>query len=135
MFDFESPFKEAADQAAEMDSDTEKFTELATAPAWEDADWEDITDAHATAEEASGRADARQSPEKMKERIYRKIDARHRERIGIAAARYAALAIGLTDIGWIVRDITWLAATLGIVALICGLLSSYGIGKYHESGK
>lgn len=129
MFDFENPFKEAVEQAEENDT-----IEEAT-PNWEDADWEGITDAHATAEEATGRADARQSPEKMKERIYRKIDARHRERIGIAAARYAMVSIGLTAIGWIVRDITWLAVTLGIIALICGLLSSYGIGKYHESGK
>ena len=129
MFDFENPFKQPIEQAEENDT-----VEEAT-PNWEDADWESITDAHATAEEATGRADAHQNPEKMKERIYRKIDARHRERIGIAAARYAMVAVGLTAIGWIVRDITWLAATLGIVALICGLLSSYGIGKYHESVK
>ena len=129
MFDFENPFKQAVEQAEENNT-----VEEAT-PNWEAADWEGITDAHATAEEATGRADARQSPEKMKERIYRKIDARHRERVSIAAARYAMVSIGLTAIGWIVRDITWLAVTLGIIALICGLLSSYGIGKYHESGK
>ena len=129
MFDFENPFKQPIEQAEENDT-----VEEAT-PNWEVADWEGITDTHATAEEASGRADARQSPEKMKERIYRKIDARHRERIGIAAARYAMVSIGLIIIGWIVRDITWLAVMLGIIALICGLLSSYGIGKYHESGK
>ena len=133
MFDFENPFKEAADQAEEMEA-LEETTEEAS-PNWQDADWESITDAHATAEESTGRADARQSPEAMKARIYRKIDARHRERIGIAAARYAMVSIGLTAIGWIVRDITWLAVTLGIIALISGLISSYGIGKYHESGK
>lgn len=129
MFDFENPFK-PMEQAEDLEALEETSEETATD--WESANWESITDAHATAEEDSGRADARQSPEAMKDRIYRKIDAHRRERIGVAAARYATLAIGLTAIGWIVRDMTGLAITLGLVALGFGLLAAYGIGKYHE---
>lgn len=117
MFDYE---KEEQATAEEVSRD------------WENAEWEEITDAHATAEEASGRADARLSPEAATDRIYRKIHAKHHERTAIAAIRYAILAIGLTAIGYLVRSIPWLAISLGIVALLFGLIAAYGAGKCCE---
>lgn len=101
--------------------DIEKEDMEETVPNWANADWEKITDAHAD--------DAQNiSPD----RIYHKVHAKHKERTGIAAVRYAALAIGLTAIGWAVREVTWLALTLGVVALLFGLISAYGAGKYRE---
>lgn len=132
MFEFENPFKQAIEQANVKDFDTENCTELSTTPDWENADWEGITDAHATEEETSSRADARQSPEAATARIYRKINARRRERTAITAIRYAMLAIGLTAIAWLAREITGLSITLGIIALIFGLTAAYGAGKCHE---
>ena len=112
--------------------DIEKEEMNEVTPDWQNANWEQITDAHATAEEASGRADARCSPEAATDRIYRNIHARHKERTTIAAIRYAMLAIGLTAIGYLVRSIPWLAITLGGIALIYGLIAAYGAGKCHE---
>lgn len=127
MFDFENHFKEAADLAEENE-----VLEEATPTDWENAEWEGITDAHATAEEASGRADARMSHEATAARIYRKVNARRRERTVIASIRYAMLALGLTAVAWLVRDITGLAITLGGIALCFALIAAYGAGKCHE---
>ena len=101
-------------------------------PDWQNANWEQITDAHATAEEASGRADARCSPEAATDRIYRNIHARHKDRTSISAIRYAMLAIGFTAIAWLTRELTGLSITLGIIALIFGLIAAYGAGKCSE---
>lgn len=117
MFDYE---KEEQATAEEVSRD------------WENAEWEEITDAHATAEEASGRADARLSPEAATARIYRKINACRRERTAITAVRYAMLAIGLTAVAWLAREITGLSIALGVVALIFGIIAAYGAGKCHE---
>lgn len=84
-------------------------------------EWEEITKKHA--EQGNGIS---------ADRIYSKVHKKHKERIGVAAARYALLAIGLTAIGWAVRDVSWLAITLGGIALVLGLISAYGIGKYRE---
>jgi hypothetical protein len=90
-------------------------------PNWETADWEQITHDHA--ENGDGFSS---------ERIYRKTHAKHKQRTGIAAARYAMLAIGLTAIGWAVRDMEKLAITLGVIALVFGLVAAFGAGKYRE---
>lgn len=99
---------------------------------WEAADWEDITDAHATEEESSGRADARQNAEQVADRIYRKVHQKHKERTTIAAARYAALAIGITAVAYLCRSAPKLSIALGVVALIFGLIAAYGAGKCRE---
>lgn len=113
MFDFENPFEDVqVNEQVPCDTDSVN---------WDDADWEQITADHAD--------DAKEiSPD----RIYSKVHKKHKERIGVAAARYALLAIGLTAIGWAVRDVSWLAITLGGIALVLGLISAYGIGKYRE---
>ena len=112
--------------------DIEKEEMNKATPDWQNANWEQITDAHATAEEASGRADARCNPEAATDRIYRKIRARHNERVSIAAIRYTMLATGLTAVGYLVRSIPWMAITLGVAALIFGLIAAYGAGKCSE---
>ena len=112
--------------------DIEKEEMEETAPNWHDAEWDKITDNHASTEEASGRADARLSSEATADRIYRKISARHRDRVCVTAIRFAMLALGLTAVAWLVRSIPWLAITLGIIALIFGLTAAYGAGKYSE---
>ena len=117
MFDFE---KEEQATAEEVSRD------------WENAEWEEITSEHASTEEASGRADARYNPEAATDRIYCKIRAKHHERVSIAAIRYAMLATGLTAVGYLVRSIPWLAITLGVLALIFGLIAAYGAGKCSE---
>jgi hypothetical protein len=89
--------------------------------AMDEFEWEEITKKHA--EEGNGIS---------ADRIYSKVHKKHKERIGVAAARYALLAIGLTAIGWAVRDVSWLAITLGVIALVLGLIAAYGIGKYRE---
>lgn len=112
--------------------DFEKEEMEETAPNWQNAEWEKITDNHASTEEASDRADARLNSEATADRIYRKVSARHRDRVCVTAIRFAMLAIGLTAVGWLVRSIPWLAITLGVVALIFGLTAAYGAGKYSE---
>lgn len=100
--------------------DVEK-EELEATPDWQKANWEQITAEHA--ENGLGVSS---------ERIYRKIHGKHHERTAIASLRYAMLAIGLTAVGWLVRSIPWLAITLGIIALVFGLISAYGAGKCSE---
>lgn len=113
-----------------FDFEKEKMEEAT--PNWANADWEKITDNHASTEEASGRADARLNSEATADRIYRKVSARHCDRVCVTAIRFAMLAIGLTAVGWLVRSIPWLAITLGVIALIFGLTAAYGAGKYSE---
>ena len=110
--------------------------EQATPKACENADWEQITDAHASAEEASGRAGARHNAERSKretfDNFYEKSEQRRKVRTGVTAARYAILAIGLTAVAYLVRDMTGLALTLGGIALVLGLIAAYGAGKCRE---
>ena len=137
MFDFENPFKVAADMAAAAEQ-VEELTacdpeSVDVAPDWENAEWDKITAAHAAQANATALDTAQESPEDVKDRIYRKIDARHKERTGIASVRYALVAIGLSAIAYLIRnEVTWLAITLCAGALVFGLISAYGVGKYHE---
>ena len=105
--------------------DIEKEEMQEVTPTWEDAEWEQITAEHADKAKA-------ETQEVSSERIYRKVHAKHRERTAISAIRYAFLAVGLTVIGWAAKDVTWLAATLGVFALVFALIAAYGIGKYRE---
>lgn len=127
MFDFENPFAVAA-EAAENEPDLTEELDV------ENAEWDAITDLHATQEDLSGRADARQSTEKASARIYEKISKRRRERTGITAARFAVIAVLLGFLAYLVAQngVDWLGWTLGIGAGICGLIAAYGVGKYHE---
>lgn len=102
-----------------FDIEKEEMQEVASD--WENADWEQITHDHAETGDGISA-----------DRIYRKVHAKHKRRTGIAAARYAMLSIGLTAIGWAVRDITGLAITLGVIALFFGLIAAFGAGKYLE---
>ena len=131
MFDYENPFMDAA-QAAEEDLPVCDSAIMEEEPDWENAEWEKITDNHASTQEASRRAYAQLSSEATADRIYRKIRTKRRERAGIAAVRYAMLAIGFTAIGWLIRSIPGLAITLGVIALIFSLIAAYGAGKYRE---
>lgn len=101
--------------------DIEKEEMQEATPAWETADWEQITNDHAA-----------QGNGMNSDRIYSKIHTKRKQRTGIAAARYAMLAIGLTAIGWAVRDMEKLAITLGVIALVFGLTAAFGAGKYRE---
>lgn len=101
--------------------DFEKEEMQQETPEWENADWEQITHDHAA-----------QGNGMNSDRIYSKIHTKRKDRTGIAATRYAMLAIGLTAIGYAVRSATWLAVTLGVVALVFGLISAYGAGKHSE---
>ena len=107
-----------------FDIEKEEMQEAAAenvTPAWETADWEQITHDHAM-----------QGHGMSSERIYGKIHTKRKDRTGIAAARYAVLAIGLAALGWAVRDMEKLAITLGVIALVFGLIAAFGAGKYKE---
>lgn len=113
MFDFENPFEDVqVNEQVPCDTDSVN---------WDEANWEKITGDH-----------ARNAKEISPDRIYRKVHAKRKERTAIASARYAALAIGLTVLGWVVRDITGLAITLGVIALFFGLIAAFGAGKCRE---
>lgn len=121
MFDFENPFGGEA---------------LPVENAVADAEWGQITDAHAASEEASVRACARHNAERsrreMFDNFYEKSEQRRKERTGVTAARYAVLAIGLASVAYLVRDMTGLALTLGGIAMVLGLIAAYGAGKCRE---
>lgn len=107
-----------------FDIEKEEMQETAAeqvTPDWESADWEKITRDHA--EQGNGFS---------ADRIYRKTHAKRKERTGIAAARFAFLAIGLAALGWAVRDMEKLAIVLGVIALVFGLIAAFGAGKYKE---
>lgn len=127
MFDFENPNKEEV-----LENECAEVIEDASIPAWETADWEQITEDHAAEENGAGLAGAQENYEETVTRIYRNIHSRRRERTAINAVRYAILAIGLTAVAWLVRDNTKLAFTLGGIALMFGLISAYGAGKCRE---
>lgn len=113
MFDLENSF-EGVLVNEQVPCDTDSVN-------WDEADWEKITGDH-----------AHNAREISPDRIYRKIHAKRKERTAIASARYAALAIGLTAIGWVVRDITGLSTILCVIALFFGLIAAFGAGKCRE---
>ena len=125
MFDFENPNKEEV-----LENERAEVIEDASIPAWETADWEQITEDHA--EEGAGIAGSQETYGEVINRVYRNIHSRRRERTAIRAVRYAMLAIGLTAVAWLVRDYTKLAFTLGGIALMFGMISAYGAGKCRE---
>ena len=103
-------------------------------PTWQDAEWDDITKNHAEREHDASR-DAAIKNQGKREAFANFYEGRHshrKERIAVDCSRYACLALGLTVLGYAVRSITWLGITLGIVALIFGLIAAYGAGKYSE---
>ena len=103
-------------------------------PAYEDANWEQITAAHAEQEhDASHDAAIKAEGKREAFQDFYKNRRRHRkDTVAVAAARYGLLCVALTVLGWLVRSIPWLAITLGLIALVFGLLSAIGIGKYSE---
>ena len=107
MFDYEK--EEMQEATAEQET-----------PEWETADWEQITHDHA--QKAAKKSNAK----KIKKR--KKI----KRRICVATERWAFLAIGLTALGWAVRDMEKLAFALVAIALIFGLFAAFGAGKYKE---
>jgi hypothetical protein len=128
MFDFENPFKEEIIKTDNEDSVVEVAEE--DAPAWETCDWEDITHDHAKnapdapAERCYTRFDMN--------RVYKKARTSRRERTGIRAARYAMVAVFLAALAYLIREIGWLAIAIGGISTCTGLISAYGIGRYHE---
>lgn len=122
MFDFENPFKEEP-----IEEEIAEETPKDNWRDWEYAEWEKITSEHAERE-----VDAAPAACDDTERIYRKAHQRRYERTCRNAVKYALLAIGLTAVAYLVRDIQWLAYTIGGIALIFGLTSAYGAGICHE---
>lgn len=114
--------------------DIEKEEMQEATPEWETADWEKITAAHAEQEHDASRDAALKNEGKREafEDFYYKRYIHRKDRVAVDSARYALLAIGLTAVGYIVRSIPWLSITLGVTALIFGLIAAYGAGKYRE---
>ena len=100
---------------------------------WE---WDGIVNEHAGTEAAQHRASdadgVQEAKKHMFDNFYEKSEQRRKVRTGVTAARYAILAIGLTAVAWLVRDMTGLALTLGGIALVLGLIAAYGAGKCRE---
>lgn len=106
MFDFEKEEQATAEEVS---------------PDWENAEWEEITFEHAD----------RENHIPCRARGSRRYQDQKKSTIKDSVRR-AMLAIGLTVIGYLVRSTTWLAVTLGAVALVFGLISAYGAGKHSE---
>lgn len=127
MFDFENPIDTACEDTAENPSVT-----------FEEAEWEKITGDHAALENHIPRdhvdptAIKNEGKKEAFNDFYEKRHQHRKENIAVGSVRYAMLAIGLTVIGYLVRSTTWLAVTLGAVALVFGLISAYGAGKHSE---
>lgn len=103
-------------------------------PAWQETEWDEITNNHAEREHDASRDAAIKNQGKREafEDFYHKRYNHRKDRVAVDSARYAVLAIGLTAVGYIVRSIPWLAITLGVIALCFGLIAAYGVGKYRE---
>lgn len=103
-------------------------------PTWQEAEWDEITNNHAEREHDASRDAAIKNQGKREafQDFYHKRYNHRKERTAIASARYALLAIGLTAVAWLVRDLTGLAITLGVIGLCLGLTAAYGVGKYRE---
>lgn len=122
--------------------------EQATMKAFEDGDWEQITDAHATAEEVSGRATARaatadphaiksEARKELFEDFYENNFQRRRQRTQIDAFRYALIALGGGILAYVCSryGINWLAWILGCAGGAFAIVSSYGFGIAREMGR
>ena len=101
-----------------FDIEKEEMEEIT--PEWESADWEQITHDHA--EKAAKKSNAKKINKRKK----------IKRRICVAAERWAFLAIGLSTLGWAVRDMEKLAFALVAIALVFGLIAAFGAGKYRE---
>ena len=123
MFDFEKEEQAPAEEVS---------------PDWENAEWEEITSEHADQEDYVPRDHVDPTAIKIEGKreafsdFYAKRHQHRKDNIAVGSVRYAMLAIGLTAIGYAVRSTTWLAVTLGVVALVFGLISAYGAGKHSE---
>lgn len=97
-------------------------------------EWDKITAKHSKQEYNASR-DAAIKAEGKREAFQDFYQQRHRHRkdtVAVAAGRYALVSLSLSAIAWVVKDISWLAITLGCIALCAGLMSAYGIGKHSE---
>ena len=116
----------------------EQATTEEVSPDWENAEWEEITSEHADQEDyvplkhVDPAVIKNEGKKEAFNDFYEKRHQHRKENIAVGSVRYAMLAIGLTAIGYVVRSTTWLAVTLGAVALVFGLISAYGAGKYSE---
>ena len=128
MFDFENPCVD--EEIFDEDSTMEECIHEAKGPTLDDADWERITSDHAA--NASDAPTERKYTQFDVNRIYKKARTNRRERTGIRAARYAMVAVGFAALAYLTREIGWLAIALGGVSVCTGLISAYGIGRYHE---
>lgn len=128
MFDFENPCVD--EEIFDEDPSVEEYISEAKAPTSDDADWERITSDHAA--NASDAPTERNYTQFDVNRTYKKARTNRRERTGIRAARYAMVAVGLAALSYLTRDIGWVAIVLGGVSACTGLISAYGIGRYHE---
>jgi hypothetical protein len=97
-------------------------------------EWDGITKAHAEQEHDASRDAAMKNQGKREafQDFYRDRRRHRKDRVAVAATRYGLLCVGLTAVGWLVRSIPWLAITLGCIALVFGMISAVGIGKYSE---
>lgn len=129
MFDFENHFVDEEEIIEEEEFEEEYFPEV-NAPTWDDADWENITSNHAA--KAPDAPNERSYTQFDMNRVYKKARTNRRERTGIRAVRYAMVAVGFAALAYLTREISWLAVALGGVSVCTGLISAYGIGRYHE---
>ena len=156
MFDFENPFKVAADIAAA----TEQVEELTacdletadTEPDWENAEWEEVCSNpqhQAEGAERAARAAALENQcdtmaaQHQQERaelfgnFYENEYRRRRERTLIKALRYGALAVGCGLLTYVCCDhsISWLAWLLGSAGVVFSTISGYGFGIAREMSR
>ena len=116
----------------------EQATTEEVSPDWENAEWEEITSEHADQEDyvplehVDPTAIKNEGKREAFSDFYAKRHQHRKDNIAVGSVRYAMLAIGLTVIGYLVRSTTWLAITLGVIALVFGLTAAFGAGKYKE---
>ena len=129
MFDFKYHYTDE-EEIFEEDAPMEEYIPEEKVPTWDDADWENITSNHAA--KAPDAPNERSYTQFDMNRVYKKARTNRRERTGIRAARYAMVAVCLAALAYFTREISWLAVALGGVSVCTGLISAYGIGRYHE---
>lgn len=114
--------------------DIEKEEMVKITPDWKEADWERITHDHAAQEhDATRDADIKnQGKREAFQDFYYKRHIHRKDRVAVASARYAIIAIGLGAVAYIVRSLPWLAVTFGVIASVLALIAAYGAGKYRE---
>lgn len=114
--------------------DIEKEEMQEATPAWQDAEWDEITKNHANREHDAGR-DAEiyeQGKREAFDGFYEERHAHRKENTAVSTARYGCAALGLAIVGYAVRCIPWLGITLGVIAMVAGLTAAYGAGKHSE---